>query len=45
MTTDGLLANDPTFLSFVDAEGQQLQDDLSSAKAWPVISLGFVFNF
>ena len=47
MTTDGLLeqANDLGFLGDLGAEGQQLQDDLSSFKAWPVVSLGFVFNF
>jgi len=45
MTTDGLLASDPTFLSSVEAERLQLEDDLSAAKAWPVLSLGFVFNF
>jgi hypothetical protein len=45
MNTTGLLANDPTFLAAVETERQQLQDDMSSFKAWPVISLGFVFNF
>jgi hypothetical protein len=45
MITTGLLANDPTFLAAVETERQQLQDDMSSFKAWPVISLGFVFNF
>ena len=45
MNATGLLANDPTFLAAVETERLQLQDDLSSAKAWPVLSLGFVFNF
>ena len=45
MNSTGLLANDPTFLAAVETERQQLQDDMSSFKAWPVISLGFVFNF
>jgi hypothetical protein len=45
MNTTGLLANDPTFLAAVETERQQLQDDMSSFKAWPVLSLGFVFNF
>jgi hypothetical protein len=45
MIATGLLANDPTFLAAVETERQQLQDDMSSFKAWPVISLGFVFNF
>ncbi len=45
MNATGLLANDPTFLASVETERQQLQDDMSSFKAWPVISLGVVFNF
>lgn len=45
MNTTGLLANDPTFLSSLESERQQLEDDISSYKAWPVISLGVVFNF
>ena len=45
MTTTGLLANDPTFLAAVETERLDLQDDMSDFKAWPVLSLGFVFNF
>ncbi len=45
MNATGLLANDPTFLAAVETERLQLQDDMSSFKAWPVVSLGFVFNF
>jgi hypothetical protein len=45
MTTDGLLADDPTFRSSLDAERAELEDELGSYKAWPVVSLGFVFNF
>lgn len=47
MQASGLLAqlNDPTFLAFVEIERQQLADDMSSFKAYPVVSLGFVFNF
>ena len=47
MTTDGVLnsISDPTFLGLVEDERQELQDKLSDYKAWPVISLGFVFNF
>jgi hypothetical protein len=45
MSANGLLANDPTFLAAVETERLQLEDDMSSFKAWPVISLGFVFNF
>ena len=47
MTSDGLLAlaGDQTFLNALEAERLQLEDDLSDYKAWPVISLGFVYNF
>jgi len=45
MNATGLLANDPTFLASVETERLQLQDDFSNFKAWPVISLGIVFNF
>ena len=45
MTADGLLANDPFFQSQLEIERQELQDEVSDYKAWPVISLGFVFNF
>lgn len=45
MQASGLLANDPTFLAAVEIERQQLADDMSSFKAYPVVSLGFVFNF
>ena len=29
----------------LDAERAALEDDISDYKAWPVISLGFVYNF
>ncbi|MDJ0907876.1 MAG: hypothetical protein QNI99_01695 [Woeseiaceae bacterium] len=45
LLADGLLANDPGFQSALEAERQQLEDDISDYKAWPVISLGFVYNF
>ena len=47
MTTDGALNNisDSTFLGLVNDERQELEDRLSDYKAWPVLSLGFVFNF
>ncbi len=45
LLADGLLANDPGFQSAHEAERQQLEDDISDYKAWPVISLGFVYNF
>lgn len=45
LTADGLLASDTQFLSALEAERQELQDDVKDYKAWPVVALGFVFNF
>lgn len=45
LTADGLLANDPTFLSLLEAERQELADEMDDLKAYPVISLGVNFNF
>ncbi len=45
MQASGVLANFPAFLADVEIERQQLADDMSSFKAYPVVSLGFVFNF
>lgn len=43
--TDGLLSGDPTFEASLEAERVELENELSDYKAWPVVSLGFVFNF
>jgi len=45
MNSTGLLANDPTFQAALETERLELEDDMSNFKAWPVFSLGFVFNF
>lgn len=45
LTANGLLATDPTFLAALETERQELLDSVNDFKAWPVISLGFVFNF
>jgi hypothetical protein len=45
IATDGLLANDPTFLAALETERLELEDEVKNYKAWPVISLGFVYNF
>ncbi len=45
MATDGLLAGDPIFEASLDAERAELENELGDYKAWPVVSLGFVFNF
>jgi hypothetical protein len=42
---DGLLANDPTFLSDLNAELEQLTEEVDYLKAYPVVSLGVNFNF
>lgn len=42
---DGLLAGDPDFLAALDSERQELLDDIDDFKAWPVVSLGFLYNF
>lgn len=45
IATDGILSGDPTFEASLEAERQELEDEFSDYKAWPVISLGFVVNF
>ncbi len=45
MSADGPLAGIPMFEASMDAERAELEDQLSDYKAWPVVSLGFVFNF
>lgn len=45
IATDGLLTGDPTFETSLEAERAELENELSDYKAWPVVSLGFVFNF
>ncbi len=46
LEVDGILKDDQNFRDEVlDPERQALEDDLSDFKAWPVISLGFVYQF
>ena len=45
MQADGLASGLPAFQTALEAERQQLEDDMSDFKAWPVVSLGFVYNF
>lgn len=45
MTADGLAASQPAFQAALEAERLELEDDMSDYKAWPVISLSFVYNF
>lgn len=41
----GLLANDPSFQAALETERLELEDEVSDFKAWPVLSLGFVYSF
>ena len=45
LTADGVLNGDPGFQAALEAERQEIEDDLSEFKAWPVLQLGFVYNF
>ena len=42
---DGLAAGIPAFQTALENERLELEDDMSDFKAWPVVSLGFVYNF
>lgn len=45
LAADGLLANDAAFQASLAREQEDLQDDISDFKAYPVVSLAFVYNF
>ena len=45
LTSSGSLASDQTFMDELEAERQQLETEFEDYKAFPVISLGFSFNF
>lgn len=50
LTSDGTLATDPgplgdQFLAALETERQQLEIEVEDLKAYPVVSLGFNFNF
>jgi hypothetical protein len=45
LEVDGILGQDPGFQDVLETERQALEDDMSDFKAWPVISLGFVYKF
>ncbi len=42
---DGTAASLQIFQDALENERQQLEDDMSDYKAWPVLSLSFVYNF
>lgn len=45
MQADGLAAGQPAFQDALDAESLELEDEMSDFKAWPVVSLAFIYNF
>ena len=45
LESDGVLANDPLFLNALEIERQQIESEFEDYKAWPVISLGFNYQF
>ena len=45
LEADGLLGSDDDFRAALELERQELEEEVSDFKAWPVISLGFVYNF
>ncbi len=45
LTASGPLAADPGFQAALEAEREELEDEVSDFKAWPVVQLGFVYKF
>jgi hypothetical protein len=45
MNADGLVSGLSAFQAELEKERLELEDEVSDYKAWPVVSLGFVFNF
>ncbi len=45
LTSDGSLANDPSFQQALEDERRELEREAEDFEAWPVISLGLHFNF
>ena len=45
LTADGILATDPTFQDALEAERQELINEVEDYKAWPVVSVGFTYKF
>ncbi|MDZ7769371.1 MAG: hypothetical protein U5K38_09990 [Woeseiaceae bacterium] len=45
LSSDGSLANHPTFQDALGNERQELLKETEDFKAWPVVSLGLHFNF
>ena len=45
LSADGVLGNDPLFLAALETERQELEDEMEDYKAWPVVSIGFNYQF
>jgi len=45
LAASGTLGSDPTLRSLLDAEELELEDEMKDFKAYPVVSLSFVYNF
>jgi len=45
LTANGTSFNDPAFQAALESERLELEDDISDFKAYPVVSLSFVYNF
>ena len=45
LSASGPLGSDPGFQDALEAERLELADEVEDFKAWPVVSLGFVYNF
>ena len=45
LAVNGPLASDPGFQAALESERQELEDEMSDFKAWPVLQLGFVYKF
>ena len=45
LTADGTAAGNPMFDAALEQERQQLENEMENLKAYPVISVGFNFNF
>jgi len=45
LEADGILGSDPLFLDALETERQELESEMEDYKAWPVISVGFNYQF
>jgi hypothetical protein len=45
LTADGALNTNLGFQTALEAERQEIEEDLSDSKAYPVLQIGIVYNF